>query len=433
MIKYISFCTKLCSYILVGIYVCTSQEIKAQTDTTFNRINLTYENYMMNVLNHNLDFAAQKFNVSIADAQIEAARVFKDPIVAINWTGNKENISKNGFGVSSQITQTIELGQKRKARINFAKSQSEISEALLKDYLRNLQADATLDYMNALKQNQFFKVMLNSYQLMKKLADADSIRFNLGSIKSIDAIQSRIEAGINFNNLCQIASDRKNSLLKLSLQTSNFQNDSLFSPIETFEKIDRLYALNGLLAEALNNRADLLAAKLTILGNESQLILTKKERIADIDFTIGASNSYLGGGIYSPEQSTIFTGIAIPLKFSNANKSTLQIAKYQVNQSELVYKQLELKVQNSVCQSFNLYKSLCKQVDNFNKGLLTKAKDVLNAKIYSYLRGETSLLEVLNAQRTYNDLQLSYYQTVYDCNAALVELQRSVGIWDIEF
>jgi cobalt-zinc-cadmium efflux system outer membrane protein len=65
--------------------------------------------------------------------------------------------------------------------------------------------------------------------------------------------------------------------------------------------------------------------------------------------------------------------------------------------------------------------------------MLRQGKEVLNGKIYSYSRGETSLLEVLNAQRTYNDLQTSYYETLYNCNAALVELQRSVGVWDIDF
>jgi cobalt-zinc-cadmium efflux system outer membrane protein len=44
-------------------------------------------------------------------------------------------------------------------------------------------------------------------------------------------------------------------------------------------------------------------------------------------------------------------------------------------------------------------------VQQFDNGMLTDAKEVLEGKIYSYKRGETSLLEVLNAQRTYNDVQ----------------------------
>ena len=57
---------------------------------------------------------------------------------------------------------------------------------------------------------------------------------------------------------------------------------------------------------------------------------------------------------------------------------------------------------------------------------------ILEKKIYSYKRGETSILEVLNAQRTYNDIQANFNETLYNCAVALVELERACGIWDIE-
>jgi Outer membrane protein len=58
---------------------------------------------------------------------------------------------------------------------------------------------------------------------------------------------------------------------------------------------------------------------------------------------------------------------------------------------------------------------------------MTSALQVLNGKLYAYQRGETSLLEVLTAQHTYNELQKDYATSVYDCMVALVELERSVG------
>lgn len=414
------------------LLMCTSPALFGQTDSSFVHIDLTYKDYLKKVVNGNLDLASQKFNIDIAKAQVDAARIFQNPSIAVEWTGNKENVATNGYSVSTQLSQTIELGQKRKARVNFAKSESLVADALLKDYLNNLKADATLDYLNALKQNELFEETLDSYRLMKKLADADSIRFASGSIKATDATQSKIEAEIIMNNLDQIAVDRKNALLRLSIQTSIYHNDTVFFPISKFEKIDKLYVLSDLQTLALNNRSDLLAAQLNVSSNQSQLTLTKKERIVDIDFNVGFSNSYLGGGVYSPGESTIFTGIAVPLKFSNFNKSDVRIAKYHVDQSELTYNQMKIKVLNDVSQSFNQYKSSCKQVDNYTKGLLDQAKEVLNGEIYSYSRGETSLLEVLNARRTYNELETSYYETLYDCNAALVELQRAVGVWDID-
>ncbi len=404
----------------------------SQIDTSFNHINLTYKDYMKMVVSRNLGYAAEKYNLNIAEAKIKAAKVFQNPTIAIDWSGNKENNSINGYSISTEISKTFELGQKRKARINLAKSENTLALAQFNDYFRNLQADATLDYLLALKQNSLFEVMLNSYQMIKELSDADSIRLSLGSIKEIDAIQSKIESGVVLNQLLQIGADRKNSFLSLSTKTSINYNDTLFFPTGKLITIERIFFLNNLILTALNNRADLLAAKNNITYNQNLLTLTKKERITDIDFKVGTSNSYIKSGLFSPNATEIYTGIAIPLKFSNFNKGEIKIAQFQIEQAELQYKQVEIKIQNEVIQAYNQYISLCKQVENYNQGLLEQAKTVLNGKIYSYSRGETSLLEVLNAQRTYNDLQNSYYETLYNCYAALVELERAVGIWDID-
>ncbi len=56
----------------------------------------------------------------------------------------------------------------------------------------------------------------------------------------------------------------------------------------------------------------------------------------------------------------------------------------------------------------------------------------MDGKIYSYNRGEVSLLEVLDAQRTYDEVQAQYIETLFNYSSALVELERSAGFWDIE-
>ena len=42
------------------------------------------------------------------------------------------------------------------------------------------------------------------------------------------------------------------------------------------------------------------------------------------------------------------------------------------------------------------------------------------------------MLEVLDAQRTYDEVQAQYIETLFNYSSALVELERSAGFWDIE-
>jgi cobalt-zinc-cadmium efflux system outer membrane protein len=85
-----------------------------------------------------------------------------------------------------------------------------------------------------------------------------------------------------------------------------------------------------------------------------------------------------------------------------------------------------------VSQAYFNYIAAQKQVRQYQNGLLTEGKKILEAKMYSYKRGETSLLEVLNAQRTYNDTQEAFYQSQSNYAKSLIELERAAGIWDIE-
>jgi cobalt-zinc-cadmium efflux system outer membrane protein len=101
-------------------------------------------------------------------------------------------------------------------------------------------------------------------------------------------------------------------------------------------------------------------------------------------------------------------------------------------QNEMQYQAIELQIASEVAQAHNKYQIACRQVEQFNTGLLNEAEAIFKKKVYSYERGETSILELLNAQRTYNDVQINYNETLYKCAVALVELEQACGIWDVE-
>ncbi|MNY23448.1 Outer membrane efflux protein [compost metagenome] len=135
----------------------------------------------------------------------------------------------------------------------------------------------------------------------------------------------------------------------------------------------------------------------------------------------------------TPSSTNVTIGFTIPLKFSNQNLGALKSAKYGIQQGEVLYRQTELQIQTEVTQAYYNYLASRKQVAQFGAGMLFDAQKVLDGKVYSYKRGETSLLEVLTAQRTFNDVQQSYLETLNIYGNALLELERAAGIWDIEF
>ncbi len=418
--------------LLMSIIFLKISCVNAQDEVPFKHYKISFSEYLELVKTHNLEFAAEKLNISIAEAVIEASKVFNDPFLSFDVTSASENSSRTGYGFSSELVKTIDIGGKRKARIDLSRSERDLTAALVNDYLRNLQADATLFYLEAMKHRQLFLVRDNSYQTMKKLAEADSIRFKLGSIMEIDAIQSKLETGILRNELIHAVSEWKNSLWDIAVLTGTSRKDTLFLPSSHLHDVSRNFVLDKLITEALNNRADLQAALLSKNVSRNALQLVKKERNTDIDLKVGFSNSYLIG-VAAPSATGLSAGIALPLRFSNLYKGDIKIAEARIEQAENLYDHAELRIRSEITQAWEYYMDYCSQVENFNSGLLENAENVRKGKIYSYQRGETSLLEVLNAQRTYNDIQTAYYETRFKQAAALVELEKASGIWDISF
>ena len=393
---------------------------------------INYHTYMELVWKQNIGYAAEKLNISVANAEVKAAHVFNDIMLGAEYADNDDKNMQMGRSVSVELSKTFSPG-KRSANIDLAKSEKELTDALLEDYFHSLRAEATLAYFEAIMQTELFRVKQQSSENICDLAKSDSIRHQLGEIMKVDAIQSGLEAGISRNEVIQMRAELQNTYSSLDLWLGEFSGETLLIPEGTLSISERIFNTEDLLQTALNNRADLAAAMKNVNVARKALKVTKRERNMDFDIALGYNyNTEVRNEIApAPIFNGVTLGVAIPLKFSNINKGTVRAAEFRTQQAELVYQQAELEVQSSVIQSLRKYKSMLEQVKNFENGLLQDAKLVIDGKKYSYERGETSLLEVLNAQRTYDEMQESYIETLYQCVVSLVELERNAGVWDI--
>ncbi|TZF99922.1 TolC family protein (plasmid) [Chryseobacterium panacisoli] len=394
---------------------------------------LQFEDYLSLVGNKNLGYASQKYNVSIAEAAIQTANMFPDPQLEMETTNN--GVRKDmGYVYGTSLGWTLELGGKRKARVNLARNQSELSKIQLQDFFRNLRADASLGYIDALKSKALLKIQQDSYKNMQQLAKSDSIRYQLGTISLVTSKQSKLEAASLLNEVYQAESAEQQALTSLSV----FLGDSKITGRDVagdFNAFDRDFSIDDLIFHALNERADLLAAKKNTEVAKSQINLEKANRVIDLGISAGAERHTEATNEIapSPTVNAVKMGISIPLKFSNRRNAGLKIAEMTNSQAEIEYKQIEQGIKAEVMQAYQQYAATQKQLRQFHNGMLSEAQSILEGITYSYKRGESSILEVLNAQRTYNNVRKDYYQALADNAAALIELERKAGIWDIHF
>lgn len=393
---------------------------------------LSFAEFLNEVKEKNLDYTARKYSISMAEASILSAGIFPDPQLETEVSDN--GISKNmGYTIGTSINWTLELGQKRRARIETAKNEAEFTRLQVQDFLRNLVADATIGYVEGLKAKALAEVQRDSYLHMLKLAQSDSIRYRLGDISLITSKQSKLEAASLRNEMYASESNSQQAVAALTVFIgSDASEKELQGNLHAF---NREFGIDDLIEHALNSRTDLLASRQNIETAASRVRLEKANRIIDVGISLGAQHNTAATNEIapSPAANAIKLGASIPLKFSNRRNADLKIAEMGRQQAETEYRQTENIIRTEVMQAYQQYQATQKQLKQFDNGMLSDAKSILDGISYSYRRGESSILEVLNAQRTYNDIRLDYFRILADNALFLIELERKAGIWDIDF
>ena len=162
------------------IYTCIvlffHNEIIAQDKEDHKKMPISLSNYLSNVSKGNLEFIANQFNVSIAEAELKAAKVFPDPEISLGYSNNEDKRLQMGQSVESGIRYPINFGNKRGAGIALAISNHEVSQILLNAYFQNLRADAALSYFATLRDYRIYQLQKTIYEQLSRLASADSIR-----------------------------------------------------------------------------------------------------------------------------------------------------------------------------------------------------------------------------------------------------------------
>ena len=405
----------------------------SQEEIIYKNNPLTLSEFLSDVMHGNLEYIAGQFNVSIAEAELKAAKIFPDPEVSIGYSNNEDRALQMGQSVEAGISYPINFGNKRGAGIALAGSNHELSQLLLNAYFNNLRADAALSYFASLRDYRTYELQKNIYEQLSRLAYADSIRLKNGETTGLDALQSSLEARSQLTNVFQSRADMQNASVNLMRLQGRSGFDTLDNPSDGFPYKEYNFKLNELLQHAVENRAELLAVIKNKEVSEKILNLLKANRAFEITLETGYSyNSIVKNEIApAPAYNGLSAGISIPLKFSSLNKGSMEAADLAIKQSQIIVNDIELQITSEVLQAYNNFSAQDKKLEHYSQGLVEDAGKILQGRIYSYQNGESGLLDVLNAQRTYIELQLNHLEAMFDYTSALIDLERAAGIWDI--
>ena len=403
----------------------TSQVLKIdlpELPDTINSITngeISFDCYLGKVGRQNLQFLADRLNVNIAEAEVVAAKVLPDP--SVDFEASKDSYTLG-------LSYTLELG-KRYARVKLARSESEMEKLALTGAFQDLRAQAAELFLDAILQKELMNVKQTSYEYMNEFSKSDSLRFKMGEITENDARQSHLEAVSLLNDVYEQEAAYHSALVELN-RFMGIDSDSLFIPSGNWEEMERNFTLPELILSGINNRVDITSAAQNVEVNKRAYKLERAERRPDIDLSISYEREW---NYFLPQARYATVGVSVPLSFSALNRGALKSAKFKIEQAEYMQKDVQLQVKSEIRQAWYAFESERKKVEQYKTGVLDDALKVLEGMVFSYQRGESSVLDVLISQRSYNEVCQDYLETMKGYVSSLVELEKACGIWDIHF
>jgi outer membrane protein TolC len=398
-----------------------------------------FHEFITAVAAHNLDYAVQKYNISIARAQITIAKLYPDPSLSAGFTKDITNVpSSQKFGDvwSAGATETILLGNKIGARSDVAQQNQSIAEAQTEDFFRNLRATSATAYVAALIADSNYKADVRTYENLAELAHINERRVSAGDLGKIDLIQSRVDAIQARGAVLQADAARRQAFITLGQLMGCLNSDTLYRPVGNLSLPAGIFNLDTLIERAESIRPDVIAARHAVESARLNINLAHAERWPDL--TVGAGYAYTGTSTNNvapfPGEKSLNFGISIPIPLSDViNKGTLQEAEYTYEQAQNSLESAKLKAETDVRTAYMQFQLAKQQFIQYSSDLLSDAMNVRQARLYSFKAGSATLLDVLTAENTLASVYLAYYSALSGYANSLVVLEQSAGMWDIDF
>lgn len=393
----------------------------------FSQTSITLKEAISRAKENNPILKTESFNVGIAQADITTAKLRPNPILnnqtlqLMNpsfFPANTGYLNGHNMQIWWQLTKPMQMPALRKYKLEVAQKSVKLAQTNYAEVERNLFLNVSNNWINA----WYAKVNLDLISYAKTNIDSlvyiNELRLKKQVITTTDLIRTQLIAEQYKLQIRTAQQEYSNQLqnLRFLLGTTDSININLndaFISASVSNKID------SLLNYALSNRTDVQIALSHIDYHKSYVELQKANAKPIPEL----------GMIYNPQNKIPYLGVygTIQIPLFSRNQGEIQKSKLLKAQAEQTLLTTQQQLKAEITTSFNSYQTQKQNLEKF-KVIMKQAEQILSSVKYAYLKGGTTIIDFLEAQRTWFDSQKMYYDELYNYSNSYVQLLYSSGL-----
>ena len=313
----------------------------------------------------------------------------------------------------------FERGGKRQRRLEAAQDATAVTRSTVDDNERTLAFSVATQFVNVQLAESTLDLALQDVKSFQDTVDISAARYHAGDMSEADYLKIELQ-------LLQFQSDVANARMSRATSLVSLREflgyESVPADFDVAGELDYQplkLKEEDLAAMALKQRADLRAAQQGITAAESQIKLAeangKKDVTASLDYSHVSGYSSL----------SLFGSIDLPI--FDRNQGEIARTRYALTQAQ----ELELGAAETVVGDvYTAYETLHANDEImvlYRNGYLEESQKSRDISEYAYKRGAASLLDFLDAERSYRAIQLAYRQALAAYALALEQMREAVG------
>jgi len=383
----------------------------------------------------NGELAAVRIEIARARARLRQAGLRPNPALEFEQKSGRYTGSTGESETIIGVSLPVELGGKRRRRIELAQAQLEAVEAEVADSERRLAADVRSIYVEALAALRELETNENLNDLDLQTTRFVQARVNEGETAPIELNLLRVEVDRLRSRRALIEGRLKTALLRLrtlavipAAEPLRLRED-LLSPVLPAPPA----SLEASIEIALRNRPDLKLARLNEEVAQAGLSLARANGTADLTafsrYTLDRS-SYQDSpvGVRNDRDNFLTFGILIELPVFNRNQGAKAESAAAISQARMKREFLESVVRSEVESAYARYEAAQAAVATFAQGVIGRSNDNIRVVRAAYELGQFSITDLLNEQRRLMDSQRDFTETLSEQYRALADLQAALGL-----
>jgi len=388
---------------------------------------ITLDQAIQLALAHNHNLLAARTTIQQNEAEEITANLRPDPVLLgdiqflpifqpSNFTSDYlDNTAQFDLGLSY----LFERGKKRQHRLQAARDQTAVSRDQVSDNERTVTFTVATDFINVELAESTLELANQDLKSFQESLDVTQARYNAGAIGLDDLLKMKLQLLQFQTDVSQAKLARVQGLSDLRQVLGYEQVSAEYDVAGSFDYLPMKGGLEDLQAEALKSRPDLKAAFQGVEAANSQFQLQKA--IGKRDVTGQINYTHLG---YLNDVS-LFGSMQLPI--FDRNQGEIKRAGFAITQAQELQLYTNGQVLTDVRDAYEGLRANDEIVGLYRSGYLDEAQQSRDITEYAYKHGAATLLDFLDAERSYRATQLGYRQALASYLVALEQLREAVG------